>query len=181
MFYKEFPEIKVDTEYLTEIAQGVIRDNLWRSIRRVKRDGEIDFEFSGVDAVNDTDMTKRREYLGKVVFAYQLTPDQRERAGIKADTAWLFKTNEFTRVYIHRESRALALNFPLIFEPGKSFVGFYDDAGQELDRHTLNEPNAVYYNVENWHTVINESTTSPRVVLTCSDLTGEWRNIVCGV
>lgn len=180
MFYKEFPEISVDKEYLTSLAETVIAENKWQSIRRLKKTENFNFDFSDIDSKDDTDPTKVREYLKKVVFAYRLSDEERKLAGVKCDSAWMFKTNILTDVYIHRESRAIALNFPIIFEPGKSYVGFYDDECNELDRHTLHEAIPVYYNVENWHTVINQSSTMPRVVLTCSDLHTEWKDIICG-
>lgn len=178
MFYKEFSEIKVNNDYLLELANTIIENDSWESIRRLQKRDKFNFEFSGLDMVENTDPAKRREYLARVVFAHRMDAEEREKAGIQANSAWMFKTNINTRVYVHRESRAIALNFPVIFEPGKSFVGFYDDKLNELSRHTLNEPNAVYYNVENWHAVINESLLLPRIVLTCSDLTGDWKDKV---
>lgn len=178
MFYREFPEITVNKEYLHSLATKIVDNDLWSSIRKLKKIENFNFDFSNVEAKDDTDKTKRREYLQRVVFAYRLSDEERQLAGIQCEQAWMFKTNIHTRVYIHRESRAVALNFPVIYEPGKSFVGFYDDNCNELDRHTLSKDAPVYYNVENWHTVINESVSTPRIVLTCSDLTGSWKDIV---
>lgn len=179
MFYKEFPEFTINYEYVNNLAQFITDNNLWQNIRKLKRTENFNFDFSEVEAKDDTDKTRRREYLRRVVFAYGLNDTERSMAGVHSDSAWMFKTNIFTRVYIHRESRAIALNFPIIFEPGKSFVGFYDDDCNELDRHVLNERFPVYYKVEQWHTVVNESLTTPRIVLTCSNLTGHWKDAIC--
>lgn len=180
MFYKEFPEITANLGYLDALAQLVIDEDRWQNIRKLKRTENFNFDFSNVEAKDDTDKSKRREYLKRVVFAYRLTDEERRLAGLHADSAWMFKTNIATNVYIHRESRAVALNFPIIFESGKSYVSFYDDDCNELDRHVLTDATPVYYNVENWHTVINQSLSLPRVVVTCSDLHKEWKDIVCG-
>jgi len=178
MFYKEFPEISINKDYVNGLADYVIKERLWESIRVLKKRDKFGFEFNAIDAAEDTDPTRVREYLAKVVYAYRLNPAEMELAGIKSESAWLFKTNPLTRVYIHRESRAIALNFPIKYLPKLSYVGFYDDNCVELDRHTVIDDSPVYYNVEQWHTVMNMSNNSPRIVLTCSDLQDEWKKIV---
>lgn len=177
-FFKEFPNIAIDYNFTTSLAQSVIDKKLWQNIRKLKRTDNFNFDFSEIESKEDTDKAKRREYLRRVVFAYKLSEDDKLRAGVYADEAWLFKTNIDTQVYIHRESRSTALNFPLLFEPGKSYVNFYDDDCNQLERHILLKQCPVYFNVEQWHSVTNESLTVPRIVMTCSGLNGKWEDLL---
>lgn len=174
IYFKEFPELHANMVFLRDLTNRIIEQNLWQAIRRLEKSENFHVELSSIDTAHDTDMSKRREYLQKTVYAYHLSDDELRQAGVKANAAWLFKTNPATRVYIHRENRSVALNFPIIYESRKSYVGFYDDQCNELTRHELIEDIPVYYNVIHWHTVVNESDLAPRVVLTCSDLTDDW-------
>lgn len=174
IYFREFPKFTANDRFLYDLTTRVIEKNQWQAIRRLERSENFHVELNPMDTALDTDMSRMREYFQKTVYAYRLTEDELKEAGVKAKTAWLFKTNPNTRVYIHRENRSVALNFPIMYEPDKSHVGFFDEQCNELTRHELIASIPVYYNVIHWHTVVNESLTTPRVVLTCSDLTDDW-------
>lgn len=177
IFWKEYKNISIDYVAAEALANYVVKENLWQNIRQLKRVENFPFDVSRADELRNVHLDKR-QLIQKVVFAYKLSESEKNIIGVMASDAYLFKTNICSSPFIHKEARALAINFPIVFEPGKSSVCWYDDNCNEIDRHVLVNKVPLRFIVDTWHTIHNTSNSTPRITLTCSGLFNEWKNIL---
>ncbi len=178
LLIKEFPEIKINYDYAINLAQRKVQENKWpKSKIQLLRFDNFEIMSSENGHNNETGRAQILKYYEKTPAPYILTEEERALSGVHCERAALLKTNPNISVYIHREQRGTAINFPLIFEPGKTSVAFYDDDRNELARHTVIDKMAVRFEVSQWHAVHNTSQSIPRVVLTCSKFIGKWAHL----